>query len=47
VQKSFFMDACWIGEIMNTEEWPEKTKKKVLAIMGLIVVSVLVLSLFA
>ena len=32
---------------INTEEWPYKTKKRVLTIMGLIIVSVFILAIFA
>jgi len=32
MQRAFFLDACWIGEIMgmNMEEWPKETKIKVI-----------------
>jgi hypothetical protein len=47
VQKALYLDACWIGETMNTEEWPYKTKKKFVIFMGLIVLSFIILGLLS
>jgi hypothetical protein len=49
MQKTFYLYVHGIGDNMgmNTEEWPDRTKKKVLLVMGIIVVLVLVSGIFA
>jgi hypothetical protein len=47
MQNSFYLDACRIGEIMgmNMEEWPKKTKIKVLLSAAAVFVAIILLSL--
>jgi len=45
--KAFYLDACWIGEIMGMkmEEWPKKTKIKVILSIAAVFAAMILLSL--